>query len=282
MGGKCHEAEIPDNNDFTITYLVPGIGIVLVVGASDVNVVKERLIDAGETPVEIGSVVKKQGSSLINFTNLDIAFDPSRFLSGPKPKVKVGILISGAGSNMEKLVKSSRKPNSHCEVVVVISNKAGAKGLEIARAMGVEAVVIAHTPIREEGDSRITEVLRSRNVELICLAGYMRVLSPSFIQEWPNSIINVHPSILPSFKGSHAIQDALKFGAKVTGCTVHYVDEQIDHGGIIAQRVVPIDDEDDEVSLRAKIQKLEYELYPEVMQKLARMYLQQKNLIKDH
>ncbi|VDM54727.1 unnamed protein product [Angiostrongylus costaricensis] len=155
----------------------------------------------------------------------------------------------------------------------LISNKEGVKGLEIANAMGVETIVIPHTQVREEGDSKITEALRARNVQLICLAGYMRVLSADFIQTWRNRIINVHPSILPSFRGAHAVRDALKFGAKVTGCTIHYVDEQVDHGSIIAQGAVQIEDEDDEASLHAKIQVIEHKLYPEAMQRVSKMLI---------
>ncbi|KAJ1360550.1 hypothetical protein KIN20_019551 [Parelaphostrongylus tenuis] len=254
-----------------------GIGMVILVDASKANAVLQRLINGGETPVRIGGVVKRQGNSFISFTNIEAAFSPARFAPVPKSKIKVGILISGTGSNMAKLIESSQKPGSHCEVVVVISNKAGVKGLEVANKMGIETIVIPHTKIREEGDSKITEALRERNVRLICLAGYMRLLSPDFIQTWRNRIINVHPSILPSFKGAHAVRDALSFGAKITGCTIHYTDEQVDHGAIIAQGAVPIEEEDDEESLHAKIQRIEHTLYPEAMQLVARMIISSDN-----
>ncbi|ETN86904.1 putative phosphoribosylglycinamide formyltransferase [Necator americanus] len=131
--------------------------------------------------------------------------------------------------------------------------------------MGVESLCIPHTQIREEGEAKITEALRDRGVQLIFLAGYMRVLSSSFVRDWRNRIINIHPSLLPSFKGGHAVREALKFGVKVTGCS-----EEIDHGKIIAQSPVTIDEEDDEASLHAKIQEKEHQLFPEVMQKLAK------------
>ncbi|KAK6749004.1 hypothetical protein RB195_001548 [Necator americanus] len=171
---------------------------------------------------------------------------------------------------MKKLIESSQTPASYCEVVVVISNKPAAKGLKVAGEMGVESLCIPHTQIREEGEAKITEALRDRGVQLICLAGYMRVLSNSFVRDWRNRIINIHPSLLPSFKGGHAVREALKFGVKVTGCSVHFVDEEIDHGKIIAQSPVTVDEEDDEASLHAKIQEKEHQLFPEVMQKLAK------------
>uniref|UniRef100_A0A0K0DPK4 phosphoribosylformylglycinamidine cyclo-ligase n=1 Tax=Angiostrongylus cantonensis TaxID=6313 RepID=A0A0K0DPK4_ANGCA len=233
-----------------------GIGFVLVVAASDVSAVEQRLIDASETPVRIGSVVKKQGDSLISFTNMEAAFSPSRFAPGPKSTIKVGILISGTGSNMEKLIESSRKPGSYCEVVVVISNKEGVKGLEIANAMGVETIVIPHTQVREEGDSKITEAEFKRfkhSISQVVLKTVHIVKDIKFIA------------------GAHAVRDALKFGAKVTGCTIHYVDEQVDHGSIIAQGAVPIEDEDDEASLHAKIRIIEHKLYPEAMQRVAKI-----------
>src|SRR6266496_664 len=149
--------------------------------------------------------------------------------------MKIGILISGRGSNMVALVDAVRSgeiPDS--EVVVVISDKADAPGLETARERGVETVVIERNGRkRAEHDAEIISELNKRGIELVCLAGYMRLLSPLFIQAFPNRIINIHPSLLPAFPGLEAQQQAFEAGVRVTGCTVHFVDEHLDHGQII-------------------------------------------------
>ncbi|EYC36977.1 hypothetical protein Y032_0838g2606 [Ancylostoma ceylanicum] len=247
-----------------------GIGMVLVVAPSQAKELEDRLLEMGERSYRIGKVVRREGDPLIRFTNMDTAFDTFKYPRISRPKVKVGILISGTGSNMKKLIESSQTAASYCEVAVVISNKPDVKGLEVARQMGVEALCVPHTQIREEGEAKVTEALRSRGIHLICLAGYMRVLSASFVREWHNRIINIHPSLLPSFRGAYAVRDALEFGAKVTGCSAHFVDEEVDHGKLIAQSPVIIDDNDDEASLHAKIQEKEHLLFPEAMQKVAK------------
>lgn len=252
-----------------------GIGMVLVVAASHVDSVMQRLLDSGEFPICIGNIVRRQGSSLIHFTNMENAFE-KKYVAPSRPKVKVAILISGNGSNMKKLIESAQTPSSNCEVVVVISNKAGVKGLEVAKEMGIETLHIPHTQNREEGDCRISKALHERAVELICLAGYMRILSPSFVDEWKKRIINIHPSLLPSFRGAHAVQEAISFGAKVTGCSVHFVDEQVDHGEIVAQAAVPIEETDNEESLHEKIRQEEHRLFPKAMQQVALMLLKSK------
>ncbi|EPB77292.1 hypothetical protein ANCCEY_03663 [Ancylostoma ceylanicum] len=201
-----------------------GIGMVLVVAPSQAKELEDRLLEMGERSYRIGKVVRREGDPLIRFTNMDTAFDTFKYPRISRPKVKVGILISGTGSNMKKLIESSQTAASYCEVAVVISNKPDVKGLEVARQMGVEALCVPHTQIREEGEAKVTEALRSRGIHLICLAGYMRVLSASFVREWHNRIINIHPSLLPSFRGAYAVRDALEFGAKVTGCSAHFVD----------------------------------------------------------
>ncbi|EYC36978.1 hypothetical protein Y032_0838g2606 [Ancylostoma ceylanicum] len=244
--------------------------MVLVVAPSQAKELEDRLLEMGERSYRIGKVVRREGDPLIRFTNMDTAFDTFKYPRISRPKVKVGILISGTGSNMKKLIESSQTAASYCEVAVVISNKPDVKGLEVARQMGVEALCVPHTQIREEGEAKVTEALRSRGIHLICLAGYMRVLSASFVREWHNRIINIHPSLLPSFRGAYAVRDALEFGAKVTGCSAHFVDEEVDHGKLIAQSPVIIDDNDDEASLHAKIQEKEHLLFPEAMQKVAK------------
>jgi phosphoribosylglycinamide formyltransferase-1 len=177
--------------------------------------------------------------------------------------MNIGILISGRGSNMVAIVdavKSGEIPDS--QVAVVISDKPDAAGLEKARTRGVETVVIERRGrTREEHDAEIVAELKHRGVDLVCLAGYMRLLSPSFIQAFPNKIINIHPSLLPAFPGLDAQKQAFDAGVKVTGCTVHYVDEQLDHGSVILQREVKRLDDDTVETLSARILKQEHEVY---------------------
>ncbi len=162
--------------------------------------------------------------------------------------MKIGILISGRGSNMVALidaVKSGEIPDS--KVAVVISDKPDAAGLQKAAERGVETVVIERSGrTREEHDAEIIAELRKRGVELVCLAGYMRLLSASFIQAFPNRIINIHPSLLPSFPGLDAQKQAIDHGVKISGCTVHFVNEDLDAGPIILQKAVEVRDDDTE------------------------------------
>jgi phosphoribosylglycinamide formyltransferase-1 len=156
------------------------------------------------------------------------------------------------------------------EVAVVISDKPGAAGLEKARERGVETAVVERAGrSREEHDAEIIETLRSFDVDLICLAGYMRLLSPGFIRAYPNKIVNIHPSLLPSFRGLDAQKQAFDYGARVTGCTVHFVDEDLDNGAIILQRSVEVADDDTAESLSAKILEQEHKLYVEALRSIA-------------
>ena len=184
--------------------------------------------------------------------------------------MKIGILISGRGSNMVALVdavKSGEIPAS--EVAAVISDKADAGGLEKARERGVETVVVERNGRnRAEHDAEIIAELQKRGVELVCLAGYMRLLSPSFVQAFPNRIINIHPSLLPAFPGLDAQKQAFDAGVPVTGCTVHYVDELLDHGEVILQREVERRPDDTVESLSARILEQEHSLYVDAVKKL--------------
>lgn len=177
--------------------------------------------------------------------------------------MNIGILISGRGSNMVAIVdavKSGEILNS--EVSVVISDKTNAAGLIKALERGVETVVIERRGrTREEHDAEIISELQRHGVELVCLAGYMRLLSPLFIQAFPNKIINIHPSLLPAFPGLDAQRQAFDAGVKVTGCTVHYVDEQLDHGPVILQKEVERLDDDTVETLSEKILEEEHSLY---------------------
>jgi len=184
--------------------------------------------------------------------------------------MKIGILISGRGSNMVALVdavKSGGIPNS--EVAVVISDKPNAAGLERARDRGVETVVIERRGrSREEHDADLIAELRSRDVELVCLAGYMRLLSKDFIHAFPDKILNIHPSLLPAFPGLDVQQQAIDAGVKTSGCTVHFVNEDLDAGPIILQRVVEVLDADSAETLAARILEEEHGAYVEAVRRI--------------
>jgi phosphoribosylglycinamide formyltransferase-1 len=184
--------------------------------------------------------------------------------------MKIGILISGRGSNMSALieaVKTGKIPNS--EIAVVISDKPDAAGLQKAREKGVETTVIERrNRTRREHDAEIIAELKKSAVELICLAGYMRLLSAEFIGAFRNKIVNIHPSLLPSFPGLDAQRQAFEYGVKFSGCTVHFVDEGLDSGTIIAQKVVPVLDDDTLETLTARILEQEHRLYVEAVAKI--------------
>ena len=179
---------------------------------------------------------------------------------------KLGILLSGRGSNFEAIADSIQAGNLQAEIAIVISNRADAPGLESAKRRGLNAVLIpSKGRVREEHDAEVVAALTHAQVDLICLAGYMRLLSPDFIRAFPNRIINIHPSLLPAFPGMDAQKQALEYGVKVTGCTVHFVDEHLDHGAIILQKTVPVLDGDDVHSLSARILEQEHTAYSEAI-----------------
>lgn len=182
-------------------------------------------------------------------------------------RARIGILISGRGSNMIALadaVREGRVPNA--EVVIVVSDQPNAAGLSKAKERGIETLVIGRRGrARAEHDREIVAALSERKVDLICLAGYMRALSREFIEAFRGRILNIHPSLLPSFPGLDAQRQALAHGVKWTGCTVHVVDETLDGGPIIAQRAVPVSDDDTVESLSARILVDEHELYAEAV-----------------
>ena len=182
----------------------------------------------------------------------------------------LGILISGRGSNMEAILEAIDAGRVPARVALVISNVATARGLERARARGIEAITIDHRGVtREEHDRRMYDELERRGVEVVCLAGYMRLLSAFFIRSYRNRILNIHPSLLPAFPGLNAQQQALDYGVKVSGCTVHFVDEELDHGPIVLQRVVPVEEGDTAETLSARILGEEHVAYPEAVRLVA-------------
>jgi phosphoribosylglycinamide formyltransferase-1 len=179
----------------------------------------------------------------------------------------LGILLSGRGSNFIAIsdsINAGRIPDAR--IAVVVSNKTDAPGTATARARGLNVVVIpSKGKVREEHDREVVAVLKQNGVDLICLAGYMRLLSPWFVQQFPHQILNIHPSLLPAFPGLEAQEQAFAYGVKVSGCTVHFVDEELDHGAIIVQKTVPVLDEDDEHTLAARILEQEHLAYTEAI-----------------
>lgn len=179
---------------------------------------------------------------------------------------RLGILLSGRGSNFEAIAHSIAEGQLEAGIAVVISNRPEARGLERARELGLPDVCIPSKGLdRQEYDRRVVEALRAQHVELVCLAGFMRLLSGYFIREFPMRIVNIHPSLLPAFPGLDAQHQALEHGVKFSGCTVHFVDEALDAGPIIAQAVVPVWDSDTTESLSARILNEEHRIYTEAI-----------------
>jgi phosphoribosylglycinamide formyltransferase-1 len=179
----------------------------------------------------------------------------------------LGVLISGRGSNLQALIDAVRDGRLDASIAVVISNRADAAGLDRARAAGLETVTLSHTgwPSRDDYDRALAGELRARNVGLVCLAGFMRRVGPPLIDAYPNAILNIHPSLLPAFPGVDAQRQALDYGAKVSGVTVHFVTPELDAGPIILQRIVPVLDGDTEATLSARILVEEHRAYPEAV-----------------
>lgn len=188
----------------------------------------------------------------------------------PDP-LALGVLLSGSGTNLQALIDAIAAGRLQARIAVVISNVADAGGVERARSHGVTVVALPHgdAPTREAYDARLVEVLRAHGVELVVLAGFMRLVTPVLLAAYPLRVVNVHPALLPAFPGLHAERQALAHGARLTGVTVHFVDEETDHGPIIAQAAVPILPGDTEERLHARIQRQEHRLYPFAIQLLA-------------
>ena len=179
----------------------------------------------------------------------------------------LGILLSGRGSNFEAIAKSVAARKIHdARIAIVISNRADAGGLATAQELGIETLVLpSKGKAREEHDREVVAALQRHKVDLVCLAGYMRLLSPWFVKQFPQRILNIHPSLLPAFPGLEAQEQAFAYGVKVAGCTVHFVDEELDHGPIIVQKAIPVLETDDEKSLSARILDQEHIAYSEAI-----------------
>lgn len=201
-------------------------------------------------------------------------------------KLKLGVLVSGSGTNLQSILDAACSGQIPVEVCVVISNRPKAKALDRARAAGVEAVAISHRKFesREAFEEALTDALKQRGVEWVALAGFMRILTGHFLRAFPDRVINIHPAILPSFPGVHAQKQALDYGVRFSGCTVHFVDEGTDTGPIIAQAVVPVLDSDDEEALKQRILEQEHRIYPWVLKLLAegRVRREERRVTIDH
>jgi phosphoribosylglycinamide formyltransferase-1 len=185
--------------------------------------------------------------------------------------LKLGVLVSGRGTNLQAILDAVQASTLDADIRIVISNKPGAQALERAAEAGVQTCVISHKEFdsREAFDAALAEKLKRQGVEWVVLAGFMRVLTPVFINAMQRRIINVHPALLPSFPGVHAQRQALDYGVKISGCTVHLIDEGVDTGPILGQRAVPVMQDDDEDSLGARILEQEHDLMVTVLQAIA-------------
>ena len=195
-------------------------------------------------------------------------------------KIKVAVLISGNGTNLQALIEACTAPSYPAEIVLVISNKANAKGILRAREAGIKTRIVDHTNYssREEFDTELSMILSNSKCKLVCLAGFMRILSESFVNTWPNSILNIHPSLLPSFPGTETHERALEAGVKVSGCTLHFVTAELDAGPIIGQAVVPVLDNDTPKTLANRVLIEEHKLYALGLELVANKMLKNKKV----
>jgi len=190
-------------------------------------------------------------------------------------KVKIAILISGRGSNMKSLIEDCEKGLVPAEVGLVLSNKKDAPGLEYAQNKGIKTAVVSHKDFsdRESFDRKMHELLLQEKIDIVCLAGFMRLLSPWFVEQWMDRLINIHPSYLPEFKGGDAVGDAIKAGAKQSGCTVHYVRAEMDSGPIIKQVRIDVLKGDRKEDLAARILEQEHKIYPQALKIVCEDYM---------
>ena len=195
-------------------------------------------------------------------------------------KIKVAVLISGNGTNLQALIEACIAPSYPAEIVLVISNKANAKGILRAREAGIKTRIVDHTNYssREEFDTELSMILSNSKCKLVCLAGFMRILSESFVNTWPNSILNIHPSLLPSFPGTKTHERALEAGVKVSGCTLHFVTAELDAGPIIGQAAVPVLDNDTPKTLANRVLIEEHKLYVLGLELVANKMLKNKKV----
>lgn len=248
-----------------------GLGMVVITSKSDAESVLGLLRSCGEDATVVGRVTKSISKERVLVDN----FSQQRILSNsPLRKKRVAVLISGDGSNLQALIDHTVDPvrQSEAEVVLVVSNLPHVRGLERAEKGGIRGVVVeSKGKKREEFDREVSQILTENRVEFVCLAGFMRILSPSFVKEWEGRLINIHPSLLPSFPGIHTHEQVLQAGVKVHGATIHFVDSGVDTGAIIAQETLPVMLNDTPHSLQERVKlMIEHKLYPTVLELLVR------------
>ena len=201
--------------------------------------------------------------------------------------INLGVLVSGSGSNLQSIIDNIEKGNLPARIRIILSNNPGAFALERARNHGIPYAVIEHGGFvsREDYDRKLVDTLRAHDVDLVVLAGFMRVLTPFFLRAFPLRVMNIHPALLPSFPGTHGQKKAFDYGVKFSGCTVHFADEGVDTGPIIIQAVVPVYDEDTEETLSRRILKEEHRIYPKAIKLYAEGKLRvegRKVRVQDH
>jgi phosphoribosylglycinamide formyltransferase 1 len=185
-------------------------------------------------------------------------------------KKRTAVLISGRGSNMRSLIEAAKAPDYPAEISLVFSNAVDAEGLAFAQEHGIPTKALSHKGYaREAFDEAVDAILREANIELVCLAGFMRIVSAPFVKKWEGQMLNIHPSLLPSFKGAHAHEDAIAAGVRISGCTVHFVAAEMDAGAIIVQAAVPVEIGDTPAALAVRVLVQEHKLYPEALKLLA-------------
>jgi phosphoribosylglycinamide formyltransferase-1 len=184
----------------------------------------------------------------------------------------IAVLVSGSGSNLQAIIDAAERPGYATEIVTVISDRADVKALDRATTAGIPTTVVPWSDFdsRDEFTAAVCDTAARRGADALILAGFMRVLAPVAIERFPNRIVNIHPALLPAFPGAHAVRETLAHGVTVTGVTVHFVDEKVDHGPIIYQEAVPVLSDDDEATLHARIQEVEHRVYPEVIDAFGR------------
>jgi phosphoribosylglycinamide formyltransferase 1 len=201
-------------------------------------------------------------------------------------QIPIGVLISGSGTNLQSIIDAIEAQKLDAKIEIVLSNKADAYGLARAQNHGIETEVLEHQnfPSREAYDQAVVDLLRGRGVELVVLAGFMRLLSPVFIKAYSNRIMNIHPALLPSFPGLHVQKKAVDHGVRFSGCTVHFVNEECDEGPIIIQAVVPVFPDDTDETLAARILTQEHRIYPRAIQLYAegRLHIVGRKVLVDH
>lgn len=254
-----------------------GIGMILITSSENQLSVMKSLHGTGASV--IGKIIptKPNGHQLIIRNFATCVSKVEKMISNPQQKKRVAVLISGSGTNLQALINATRdtKMGMNCEIVHVISNKAGVMGLERATNAGISSTVISHKdfPTRESFDDAMHQVLIEQKIDIVCLAGFMRIVSAEFVKKWKGRMLNIHPSLLPKFRGTKAQQDALESGDKESGCTVHFVDENVDTGATIVQEIVPIMQNDTVDALTQRIHKSEYIAFPKALRLVASGYV---------